>query len=115
VSILSGLRCVEVVQVDEVTWTPGSPLHRSKVLERAYRNCRTSQLDIDRLSPKLGVRRNALKTLDHVQIPDLRSDQCSFAAMQQRRDGMLGTEQRLPQLDVTTELRREVGELVKVL
>jgi hypothetical protein len=64
---------------------------------------------------KLGIRQDTLKTLDHVQIADPCGNQRSFAAAQQRRDGTLGAEQRLPQLGVATKLNHDVSESVEVL
>jgi hypothetical protein len=55
------------------------------------------------------------ETLDHVEIAELRGDQRSFAAAQQRSDGMLGAEQRLSQLNVATDLSRDAGERVEVI
>ncbi len=115
VSILAWLSRVEVIQVDKITWTPGSPLHRPQVLERTYRNRHLCNLDIDRQRSKLRIRQNALQPLNHVQISEPCSDQRSLPTTQQRRDGTLRAEQRLPQLDVTTELSRNMGERVEIL
>jgi hypothetical protein len=114
-SIVVRLGGVEVIQIDEITWTPSSPLHPPKVLKRAYCNCHVLHFDLDRPRSKLGVRQDTLKTLDHVQISELCSDQRSFAAAQQRRNGTLGTKQRLPHLDMTTELSRDAGQPIEVL
>ncbi len=64
-SILARLSGVEVVQVDEVTRTPGSPLHRPQVLKRAYRDRKNPSSRIDRLGSKLRVGQDTLDTLDH--------------------------------------------------
>lgn len=85
------------------------------MLKRAYRNRHVGYLDIDCPCSKLGVRRDALETLDHVQIPELRSDQRPLAAAEQPRNGTLGAKQRFPQLDVAAELSRDAGEPVEVL
>jgi len=73
------------------------------------------QLDIDRTSAKLGVRRDAVEALHHIQIAELRDDQRSLAAAQRRGNGTLRTEQRFAQLDVTTKLDYKPGEPVQVL
>jgi hypothetical protein len=83
------LSSVEIIQVDKITWTSGSPLHRPKVLKRAYRNRHVGHLDVDRPRAKIGVRQNSLQALDHVQVAELCSDQRSSAAPQQRRNGTL--------------------------
>jgi hypothetical protein len=114
-SILARLSGVEIIQVDEITRTPGGPLHRAKVLKRAYRDRDAGHLDIYCTGSKLGIGQNAVETLDHIQISEPCSDQRSLAAAQQRCDGTLGAEQRLPQLDVTTELNRDAGKGVEVL
>lgn len=79
------------------------------MLQHAYRNRHVRHLDVDRSCSKLGIRQDPLETLDYVEIAELRGDQRSFAAAQQRRDGTLGAEQRLPQLNVATELSRDAG------
>jgi hypothetical protein len=55
-SSLAGLSGVQVIQVDEVTWTPGGPLHRPKMLKRAYRDRHAGHLDVYRSRSKLGIR-----------------------------------------------------------
>ena len=95
--------------------TPSGPLHGSQVLERAYSDRHVRQLDVDRPGSKLGVGQDALETLDHIQVSELRGDQCSLAASQQRGDGALGAEQRLPHLDVTAKLSRNAGKSVEIL
>ncbi len=126
VSIPIWLSSVEVVQVNEVAWTPSGLLHRPKVIQRAYCNRYTRHLDINCPRAKLSVWQDAIEALNHIQIPELRGDQRPFAAAKQRRDGMLGAEQRLAQLDVATELgykackpgevlRRRVGHDVAIL
>ncbi|HXN39935.1 MAG TPA: hypothetical protein VN892_18025 [Solirubrobacteraceae bacterium] len=84
---------VEVVQVDEVTWTPGSPLHRPQVIERTYRNLHIRHLDIYSPGSKLRVGQDAVEALDHIQVSELFGDQRSLAATKQRRNGALGAEQ----------------------
>jgi hypothetical protein len=64
-----------------------------EALERAYCNRHARHLDVDRLCSKLVVGRDALETLDHVQISELRGDRSSFAVAQQRRNGTLRAEQ----------------------
>jgi hypothetical protein len=54
-SILTRLSGVEVIQVHQVTWTAGSPLHRPKMLQRAYWKHTLS----------VCVRRSLLGLLDH--------------------------------------------------
>jgi hypothetical protein len=114
-SILVWLSGIEVVQVNKIARTPSSPLHPPKVLEPTYRNRHVCHLDIDRPCSKLGVRRDAVETLNHVQISELRSDQRPLAAAEQSRDGTLGAKQRFPQLDVAAEFSRDAGEPVEVL
>ena len=114
VLVVARLSSIEIIQVDKITWTSGSPLHRPKVLKCAYRNRHVRHLDVDRPRSKLGVRQNSLQALDHVQVTELCSDQRSFAATQQRCNGALGAEQRLPQLHVTAERSRNTGERIQI-
>lgn len=86
---------VEIIQVDEVTGTSSSPLHPPEILERAYRDGNAGDLDIQGFCSQLGVRRNALQTLDDIEIPQLSRYQASLATAKQCRDRALGAEKRV--------------------
>jgi len=86
-----------------------------EVLQRAYRDAHPGHLDVDGVRSQLAVGRDAVEPLDHVQISELRGDQCSFAAAKLGGDGTLGAEQRLPQLDVAAKLGDQLGEPVEVV
>jgi hypothetical protein len=66
-SIQAWLGGVEVIQVNKVTWTAGSPLHPPKVLKHAYCDCHVCHLDVDCACLKLGVGQYTLETLDHIE------------------------------------------------
>jgi hypothetical protein len=55
------------VEVDEVAWSRGSPLHRAKVLERADRNPHASDLNVDGPLSQLRIRLDPIQALDDIQ------------------------------------------------
>lgn len=82
------------------------------MLKRANGDRHARHLDVDCARAKFGVRQDALKTLNHIQIPEPRGNQRPLAAAKQSCDGMLGAEQ---QLDVATVLGYKAGKLVEIL
>jgi hypothetical protein len=73
------------------------------MLQRTHCDHHASQLDIDRVGAKLGVRQDAVEALHDIQIAELRNDQRSLAAAQLRGNGTLRTEQRFALLGVATD------------
>lgn len=114
-SVLLRLSGVEIFEVNEVTRAPRRPLHHPEMLQRTDRDRHTGHLELDRLRLQLGIGQYAFQALNDIEIADVGGNEGSPTAVEQRRDGALGSEQGRVEMDASAQVRDEVRQPVEIL